>query len=79
MRSCITKLVDINEWFGGREEKWGLVTGRGYDRFGSSGVMGRCVPYFVYGYGEDAMVAMIGIGGCTGSVRRLEVCCGWEA
>jgi hypothetical protein len=41
--------------------------------------MERRVPYFGYGYSEGTMVAMISVGGCTGSVRGLEVCCGWEA
>ena len=26
-RGCITKMVEVNEWFGDREEKWGVVTG----------------------------------------------------
>ena len=56
----------------------GVVTGRGYVGRGSRGVE-RCVPYFGYGYGEGKLVAMIGVGGCSGSVRGLEVCCGSEA
>ncbi len=28
LRRCITKLVEINERFGDREEEWGVVTGR---------------------------------------------------
>jgi hypothetical protein len=28
----ITKLVESNKWFGDREEKWEVVTGRGYCR-----------------------------------------------
>ena len=78
LRACIPKLVEINEWFGYREEKWEVVTGRGYGGGGRSGV-GRCVPNCGYGYGEGTMVTMVGVGGCDGSVFVLEVCRGREA
>ena len=25
---CVAKFIEVNEWFGYREEEWGAVTGR---------------------------------------------------
>ena len=78
LRSCITKLVELNQWFRDREEEWGLVTDR-WDGVGESRGVGWCVPALEYDYGEDTLVTMVGVGGCDCSVYGLEVCRGTEA
>ena len=78
LRSCIAKLVKINEWFGDREEEWGVVTGR-WDGGCGIHLMGWCVPEFGYVYGEGAMVTVVGVRGCDGSVRGLKLSRGREA
>ena len=75
--SCVAMLVEVNDWFGYREEEWWVVTGRWDVGCGSS--WGWCVPNFGYVYGEDTVVGVVGVGGADGSVRGLEMCCGGEA
>ena len=78
LRRCITKLVEINERFGDREEKWGVVTGR-WDGGCSGRLVEWCVPDFGYVYGEGEVVTVVGVRGCNGSVCGLELCRGREA
>ena len=50
LRGYITKLVEINERFGDREEELGVVTGR-WDGGSSGCLVEWCVPEFGYVYG----------------------------
>jgi hypothetical protein len=73
LRIYTTKLVEVDERFGDREEEWGVATGR-WDG-GCSGRLGELrVPDFGYVYGKGAVVAIVGIRGCDGSVCGLELC-----
>ena len=75
LRRCITKLVEVDERFGDREEEWGVVKGRWGG--GCSGHLGElCVPDFFYVYGEGAVVTMVDIRGCDGSVCRYRCAVG---
>ncbi len=78
LRSYVAKLIEVNEWFGYREEEWEVVTSRWDGGCGSS-LLGWCVSNFGYVYGEGAVVAVVSVGGCDGSVYGLEICCGREA
>ncbi len=78
LRGCIAKLAEINEWFRDREKVWAVVTDRWDGGVGSS-LRGRCVPDFGYVYGEGAVITVVGIRGCDGSVCGLGVCRGREA
>ena len=78
LRRCITKLVEINERFGDMEEEWGVVTGRWDGECGSRRVRGY-VPDFGYVDGEGAVVTVVGVRGCDGSVCGLKLCRGREA
>jgi len=79
LRSCIAKLVEINEWFGDREEEWGVITGR-WDGGCWSRLVGWCVFDSGYVYGDEgAVVTVVDVSGCDGSVCGLELRRGREA
>ncbi len=78
LRSYVAKLIEVNEWSGYREEEWGVVTGR-WDGGCGSRLVGWCVSIFLYVYDEGAVVSVVDVEGCDGSVHGLEMCCGREA
>ena len=75
--SWVAKLIEVNEWFGYREEEWWVVTGRWDEDSGSS--WGWRVSNLGYIYGEGTVVGVVGVGGADVSVRGLEMCGGGEA
>jgi len=78
LRRCITNLVEIDERFGDREEEWGVVTGR-WDEECCGCQVGWGVSEFGYVYGEGAVFNVVGVRGCDGGIRRLELGRGGEA
>ena len=78
LRNCVAKLIEVNEWFGYKEEEWWVVMGRWGVGCGSR-LVGWRVSNLGYVYGEGSVVAVVGVGGCDGSVHGLEMCCGREA
>ena len=72
--SCVAKLIEVIEWFGYREEELWVFTGRwdvGYGRR----LVGWRVSNLGYVYGEGSVIAVVGVGGCDGSVHGLQMCC----
>ena len=50
LRSCVAKFIEVNEWFGYREEEWGVDMGR-WDGGSRGSVVGWCVPNLGYVHG----------------------------
>jgi hypothetical protein len=78
LRSCVAKLIEVNERVGYREEEWGVVTGR-WDGGCGNRLVGVRVSNFGYVNEVGMVVVVVGVGGCNGSVHWLEMYCGREA
>jgi len=81
LRGCVAKLIEIDEWFGYREKKWGVVTGR-WDGGCGSRLVGWCVPnlgmfmvrarWSLWLVSEVVMVASVGCNCVVGGRRSIQ-------